>query len=94
MLFSFLTLCSLTKLKIKYFFLKLGYKDLSDKNAITIPVIFLQNVKNVKNKAYQKVTFLALVIEILGSISITVGKFETLGSNFSHEIRRAKLLAS
>ena len=60
MLFSFLTLCSLTKLKIKYFFLKLGYKDLSDKNAITIPVIFLQNVKNVKNKAYQKVTFLAL----------------------------------
>ena len=35
----------------------------------------------------------ALVIETVASVSIT-GKFETLGSNFSQEIRKAKLLAS
>ncbi len=35
----------------------------------------------------------ALVIETIVSVSIT-GKFETLGSNFSQEIRKAKLLAS
>ncbi len=35
----------------------------------------------------------ALVIETVAAVSIT-GKFETLGSNFSQEIRRAKLLAS
>ena len=35
----------------------------------------------------------ALVIETVTSVSIT-GKFETLGSNFSQEIRKAKLLAS
>ncbi len=35
----------------------------------------------------------ALVIETVAAVSIT-GKFETIGSNFSQEIRRAKLLAS
>ena len=35
----------------------------------------------------------ARVIETVASVSIT-GKFETLGSNFSQEIRKAKLLAS
>ena len=35
----------------------------------------------------------ALVIETVASVSIT-GKFETLGSNFSQEIRKAKLLSS
>ena len=35
----------------------------------------------------------ALVMETVVSVSIT-GKFETLGSNFSQEIRKAKLLAS
>ena len=35
----------------------------------------------------------ALVIETVASVSIT-GKFETIGSNFSQEIRKAKLLAS
>ena len=35
----------------------------------------------------------ALVIETVTSVSIT-GKFETIGSNFSQEIRRAKLQAS
>ena len=35
----------------------------------------------------------ARVIETVTSVSIT-GKFETLGSNFSQEIRKAKLLAS
>ena len=35
----------------------------------------------------------ALVMETVASVSIT-GKFETLGSNFSQEIRKAKLLAS
>ena len=34
-----------------------------------------------------------LVIETVTSVSIT-GKFETLGLNFSQEIRKAKLLAS
>ena len=32
-------------------------------------------------------------METVASVSIT-GKFETLGSNFSQEIRKAKLLAS
>ena len=35
----------------------------------------------------------ARVIETVTAVSIT-GKFETLGSNFSQEIRKAKLLAS
>ena len=35
----------------------------------------------------------ALVMETVVSVSIT-GKFETLGSNFSQEICKAKLLAS
>ena len=35
----------------------------------------------------------ALVIETVAAVSIT-GKFETIGSNFSQEIRKAKLLAS
>ena len=35
----------------------------------------------------------ARVIETVATVSIT-GKFETLGSNFSQEIRKAKLLAS
>ena len=35
----------------------------------------------------------ARIIETVTSVSIT-GKFETLGSNFSQEIRKAKLLAS
>ena len=35
----------------------------------------------------------ALVIETVVAVSIT-GKFETIGSNFSQEIRKAKLLAS
>ena len=36
---------------------------------------------------------MARVIETVALVSIT-GKFETLGSNFSQEIRKAKLLAS
>ena len=34
-----------------------------------------------------------MVIETVAGVSIT-GKFETLGSNFSQEIRKAKLMAS
>ena len=41
----------------------------------------------------QRTFQVALVIETVISVSIT-GKFETLGSNFSQEIRKAKLLAS
>ena len=41
----------------------------------------------------QRTFQVAFVMETVASVSIT-GKFETLGSNFSQEIRRAKLLAS
>ena len=41
----------------------------------------------------QRTFQVALVIEAVALVSIT-GKFETLGSNFSQEIRKAKLLAS
>ena len=41
----------------------------------------------------QRTFQVALVIETVASVSIT-GKFETLGSNFSQEISKAKLLAS
>ena len=41
----------------------------------------------------QRIFQVALVMETVVSVSIT-GKFETLGSNFSQEIRKAKLLAS
>ena len=41
----------------------------------------------------QRTFQVALVMETVASVSIT-GKFETLGSNFSQEIRKAKLLAS
>ena len=41
----------------------------------------------------QRTFQVALVIETVTSVSIT-GKFETVGSNFSQEIRKAKLLAS
>ena len=41
----------------------------------------------------QRTFQVALVMEPVASVSITE-KFETLGSNFSQEIRKAKLLAS
>ena len=41
----------------------------------------------------QRTFQVALVMETVASVSIT-GKFETLGSNFRQEIRKAKLLAS
>ena len=41
----------------------------------------------------QRIFQVALVMETVVSVSIT-GKFETLDSNFSQEIRKAKLLAS
>ena len=41
----------------------------------------------------QRTFQVALVIETVASVSIT-GKFETLGSNFSQEILKEKLLAS
>ena len=78
--FSYLVFLRLffNRIKNKIFLLKLGSKRLSYKNAITIPVIFVTKCQNRKNKTFQKVAFLALMIEILGSISITIGKFETL----------------
>ena len=48
---------------------------------------------SVQKMKIQRTFQVALVIETVVSVSIT-GKFETLGSNFSQEIRKAKLLAS
>ena len=50
-------------------------------------LLFVQKIK------IQRTFQVAFVMETVASVSIT-GKFETLGSNFSQEIRRAKLLAS
>ena len=50
-------------------------------------LLFVQKMK------IQRTFIVALVIETVASVSIT-GKFETKGSNFSQEIRKAKLLAS
>ena len=50
-------------------------------------LLFVQKIK------IQRTFIVALVIETVATVSIT-GKFETLGSNFIQEIRRAKLLAS
>ena len=51
------------------------------------------NLLSVQKMKIQPTFQVALVIETVTSVSIT-GKFETLGSNFSQEIRKAKLLAS
>ena len=51
------------------------------------------NLLSVQKMKIQPTFQVALVIETVVSVSIT-GKFETLGSNFSQEIRKAKLLAS
>ena len=51
------------------------------------------NLLSVQKIKIQRTFQVALVMETVASVSIT-GKFETLGSNFSQEIRRAKLLAS
>ena len=53
----------------------------------------LQTFYPYKKMKIQPTFQVALVIETVTSVSIN-GKFETLGSNFSQEIRRAKLLAS
>ena len=55
-----------------------------------MPPINLLSVQKIKIQLTFQV---ALVMETVVSVSIT-GKFETLGSNFSQEIRKAKLLAS
>ena len=52
-----------------------------------------KNFYTYKKIKIQRTFHVALVIETVASVSIT-GKFETLGSNFSQEIRKAKLLAS
>ena len=52
-----------------------------------------QNLLSVQKMKIQPTFQVARVIETVVSVSIT-GKFETLGSNFSQEIRKAKLLAS
>ena len=51
------------------------------------------NLLSVQKMKIQPTFQVALVIETVTSVS-TTGKFETLGSNFSQEIRKAKLLAS
>ena len=48
---------------------------------------------SVQKMKIQRTFQVALVIETVVSVSIT-GKFETLGSNFSQEICKVKLLAS
>ena len=53
----------------------------------------LHKYLSVQKMKIQRTFIVALVIETVVSVSIT-GKFETLGSNFSQEIRAAKLLAS
>ena len=53
----------------------------------------LHKLLSVQKIKIQRTFQVALVIETVASVSIT-GKFETLGSNFSQEIRRAKLLTS
>ncbi len=53
----------------------------------------LHNLLSAQKMKIQLTFQVALVIETVATVSIT-GKFETLGSNFSQEIRRAKLLAS
>ena len=52
----------------------------------------LMTFKSIEKENKKRLIVIANVIEArLASIT---GKFETLGSNFSHEIRFAKLLAS
>ena len=51
------------------------------------------NLLSVQKIKIQRTFQVALVMETVASVSIT-GKFETLVSNFSQEIRKAKLLAS
>ena len=52
----------------------------------------LVTLKKYRKREQKRLLVIANVIEVrLASIT---GKFETLGSNFSHEIRFAKLLAS
>ena len=55
--------------------------------------MLMTQIKFYPYKKIQRTFQVALVIETVASVSIT-GKFETLGSNFSQEIRKAKLLAS
>ena len=55
-----------------------------------MPPINLLSVQKIK---IQRTFQVALAIETVASVSIT-GKFETLGSIFNQEIRKAKLLAS
>ena len=56
-------------------------------------LILQKNFYTYKKIKIQWTFHVALVIETVASVSIT-GKFETLGSNFSQGIRKAKLLAS
>ena len=63
---------------------------------VTVYVLLLMPLQTFypHKKIKIQLTFqVALVIETVAAVSIA-GKFETLGSNFSQEIRRAKLLAS
>ena len=56
-------------------------------------LILQKNFYTYKKIKIQWTFHVVLVIETVASVSIT-GKFETLGSNFSQGIRKAKLLAS
>ena len=58
-----------------------------------VPCKCTHKLLSVQKIKIQRTFQVALVIETVASVSIT-GKFETLGSNFSQEIRKAKLLAS
>ena len=58
-----------------------------------VPCKCTHKLLSVQKIKIQRTFQVALVIETVTSVSIT-GKFETLGSNFSQEIRKAKLLAS
>ena len=69
-------------------------RDLSTTSNNVNDVNFMKRLFSALIKIKIQRTFqVALVMETVVSVSIT-GKFETLGSNFSQEIRKAKLLAS
>ena len=68
--------------------------DFNKRKRFYVFMLMLQkNIYTYKKIKIQRTFHVALVIETVASVSIT-GKFETLGSNFSQEIRKAKLLAS
>ena len=52
----------------------------------------LVTLKKYRKRELERILVVARVIE--ATLASITGKFETLGSNFSHEIRFAKLLAS